>query len=171
MLPLPNVPVYYSMWRAWSHRSAAAGARALSAALDAAAAEQRAALAAALRALEAGGFELRPGEWPARLLAEVPPEGSSGGSSKDAADARPQAPAFVADGFLEEATHPAAHEGAGAGAAPLGAAAVEAVAQRYAQEHLMDAYRAALRRVEQGQQRQQQGQQQGQQRQQELKKA
>ncbi|KAI8469876.1 MAG: mitochondrial K+-H+ exchange-related-domain-containing protein [Monoraphidium minutum] len=80
VLPLPNVPVYYTVWRVWSHRCAAAGARALGGALDAAGDVQRYELAARLADLQAGGFALRPGEWPAEMVAGI-------GRLKEAADA------------------------------------------------------------------------------------
>jgi hypothetical protein len=60
------------VWRVWSHRAAASGARALASALAAASDVQRAELAGRLAALQAGGFQLRPGEWPAQMVDELP---------------------------------------------------------------------------------------------------
>jgi hypothetical protein len=92
ILPLPNVPIYYSLWRVWSHRCAGKGARALLASLEVASDEQRRELAARLAALQASGqVTLRPGEWPARLVAELAPRPSKsiGGVAEAVAEASP----------------------------------------------------------------------------------
>jgi len=72
LLPLPNVTIYYSVWRVASNHSAANGAKALLASLDAASDVQRYELAAKLAGLQAAGVKLRPGEWPERLVQQLP---------------------------------------------------------------------------------------------------
>ncbi|GBF88045.1 hypothetical protein Rsub_00757 [Raphidocelis subcapitata] len=109
VLPLPNVPIYYSLWRVWSHYCAGKGARALQASLEVASDAQRRELAARLAALQASGqVALRPGEWPARLVAELAPASaeSSGSAAGDAA---------VGSGSGGSATGDAAGSGSGGG--------------------------------------------------------
>jgi hypothetical protein len=138
VLPLPNVPVYYSMWRAWSHHSARKGAAALLEALDAASDAQRRALAARLAAAQAGGaVALRPGEWPARLVVEYGPgsagggggsggstsssggAGSGGGSASSSADGSSPSASSSVDGGSASSEPAAAAAVLGAGGRPL----------------------------------------------------
>lgn len=71
VLPLPNVTIYYSVWRIWSHRSAGGGSRALLAALEASSDVQRYELALRLQRLQAQGVEFKQGEWPERMVADI----------------------------------------------------------------------------------------------------
>jgi hypothetical protein len=69
-LPLPNVTIYYTLWRIVSHQSASTGARVLQDALELLSTQQRYQLALQLQQLVEGGQALQPGTWPLQLLQE-----------------------------------------------------------------------------------------------------
>eukprot|EP00879_Flechtneria_rotunda_P018681 GHRR01019604.1.p1 GENE.GHRR01019604.1~~GHRR01019604.1.p1 ORF type:complete len:226 (+),score=64.07 GHRR01019604.1:759-1436(+) len=70
-LPLPNVTIYYTVWRIVSNHSARKGASALAAALQLFSEAQRAQLARQLAELQKSGVQLKPGSWAEELAAQA----------------------------------------------------------------------------------------------------
>lgn len=91
-LPLPNVTIYYTLWRVASNHSARKGAVALQAALDVCSDLQRLALARQLQQLQRQGVVLVAGSWAERLAADAG-RSATGGRGRPARGAqRPPPP-------------------------------------------------------------------------------
>eukprot|EP00775_Hariotina_reticulata_P003909 gene3909-4163_t len=71
-LPLPNVTIYYTVWRVVSNFSAERGASSLAAALELCSDMQRLKLAQQLQQLQQeSGLQLKPGSWTQQLVADI----------------------------------------------------------------------------------------------------
>uniref|UniRef100_A0A383VAC5 Mitochondrial K+-H+ exchange-related-domain-containing protein n=1 Tax=Tetradesmus obliquus TaxID=3088 RepID=A0A383VAC5_TETOB len=169
-LPLPNVTIYYTIWRIASNRSAGRGAASLAAALELASDAQRLKLAQQLRQLQQQGVQLQQGSWAEHLAAEADSlqqqvqqqkaanSSSSSSSSREqpAEEQQPRQlplPVFIPDKHLDQLVEPAERL-----LSPLPESAVLRLAELYDQHHLMEHYRAANRKCLDEQQQPQQQQ-------------
>ncbi|KAF6256221.1 mitochondrial K+-H+ exchange-related-domain-containing protein [Scenedesmus sp. NREL 46B-D3] len=167
-LPLPNVTIYYTIWRITSNRSAGRGAANLAAALELSSDIQRLNLAQQLLQLQQQGVKLQRGTWAEQLAAEADSlhqqvqlrmASSRSSSSSEHAAAEQQSkqlplPVFIADKHLEQLVEPAERL-----LSPLPEAAVLRLAELYDQHHLLEHFRAANRKCLDKNQQQQQQQQ------------
>lgn len=71
VLPLPNITIYYSVWRIVSHYNATQGAQHLKDAMDTVAVLQQYRMAQQLVALQSQGVVLTAGAWPKQLVDDM----------------------------------------------------------------------------------------------------
>jgi len=160
ILPLPNVTIYYTLWRVYMHASAYVGARALLAALDRLSARQRAAMLMQQQQVQQQAQQHQQQQQ--QQQQPLPPSGGRGGGAED------DGAGAAAAASTETASARQAGEAEGrplaAGPSPLpapslvaradlpsqltGPADAEALAALIGQPHVVERVEALVRRIE-----------------------